>query len=112
MQFQHLHQCRRRSTAAQEASTTRLVKASAAYGTPEGWCPREAFEATIKTSDMYSLEQTRVRHYFREKLKVMKGGVTPLPLRPRLPPDAVEKLDQLWTTIVRPQSEVEVFGGR
>ena len=33
---------------------------------------------------------------------------TPLPLRPRLPPDAVEKLDQLWTAIVQPQSEVEV----
>ena len=44
-------------TAAQEASTTRLVKASAAYGTAEGWSPREAFEATIKPSDMYSLEQ-------------------------------------------------------
>ena len=109
MQFQHLHQCRRRSTAGQEASTTRLVKASAAYGTPEGWSPREAFEATIKSSDMYSLEQTTIRPYCPEKLKVMTGGVTPLPLRPRLPPDAVEKLDQLWTPIVRPQSGVEVF---
>ena len=64
------------------------------------------FEATIKSSDMYSLEQTTVRPYCREKLKVMKGGATHLPLRPRLPPDAVEKLEQLWTAIVRPRAKL------
>ena len=95
-------------TAAQESPTTHLLKASAAYGTPGGRTPREAFQVTIKSSDMYSLEQTTVRPYCRAKLKVMKGGVTPLPLRPYLPPDAVEKFDLLWTAIVRPQSEVEV----
>ena len=86
----------------------RLFKASAAYGTPEGWTPQEAFESTLKSSDMHSLEQTTVRPYCREKLRVLKGGVTPLPRRPRLVPDAVYNLDHLWSCIVRPESEVEM----
>lgn len=48
-----------------------------------------------------------MRPYDRSKLKVLKQGVTPLPLRPRLPQHSQTVLDRLWSDVVRPDLEVE-----
>ena len=55
------------------------------------------------------MDTTTVRDYCREKLRILREGVTPLPLRPRLPQDACAHLDSLWTSIVRPESEMEIL---
>ena len=95
--------------AAQELSQRRLVMASSEYGDPVGWSPREAFESTIKSKDLYSLEASTVRPYSREKLRILREGVKPLPLRPRLPEDAALRLDRLWTHTVRSQRDMEIL---
>ena len=71
-------------TPAQEEACSRIAKATSVYGVPEG-DPATAFTQVLKSTDLYSLEQCSVRPYDRTKLKVLKQGVTPLPLRPRLP---------------------------
>ena len=71
--------------------------------------PADAFAQALKSKDLYSLDQCTVRPYDRSKLKVLKQGVTPLPLRPRLPPDSQQTLDNLWSTVVRSDREVELM---
>ena len=88
---------------------TRLAKACAEYGTPEGWTPLEALYSTICSSDIYSRDPCTVRPFNRGKLKVLKKGIEPLPLRPRLPVDAKQNLDCLWSCILCPEAEVEVM---
>ena len=87
----------------------RFAEAVTSYGDPSGWSPGSAFESTVKSKDLYSLDTTTVRDYCREKLRILREGVTPLPLRPRLPQDACAHLDSLWTSIVRPESEMEIL---
>ena len=87
--------CEEEPTAAQAASQGRVVSACTEYGEPSGLSPQQAFESTLKAKDMYALDTTTVRPYDRDKLRVLREGVTPLPLRPRLPQDAAESLDRL-----------------
>ena len=96
-------------TPAQAASRNRVAQAARRYGVPSGWTPAEAFAEVVKSKDIYSLEQCTVRPFDRSKLKLLKRGISPAPLRPRLPSDSQAVLDSLWTTVVRPAQEVEML---
>ena len=63
--------------------------------------------STIKSKDIYSLDSSTDRPFKHSKLRILREGVTPLPLRHRLPSDGRAHLDSLWTTIVKPEAEVE-----
>ena len=101
--------CSAPPTAPQDAVQQRFAQAVVSYGEPSGWTPSTAFESTIKSKDLYSLDTTSVRPYDRDKLRILREGVTPSPLRPRLPDDACFHLDSLWSAIVRPESEMEIL---
>ena len=79
----------------------------ARHGSRPPVAAQQAFLDLIKSKDLYSAESATLVPYDPAKLAVLRGSVEPLPLRPRLPPDARRLLDDRRQTIFRASSDID-----